>query len=81
MDTDEDTHTHTHTTKYTEKIKILPFAATWMDSEGMKWNKPDRERQRLYDITFCMEFKKYSELVNIMRKKQAYRYSDQTGGY
>ena len=32
--------------------KMLPFAATWMDLEGLmlKWNKSDRERQILYNI-------------------------------
>ena len=32
------THTHTHTMEYysaIKKDKVLPFAATWMDSEGI----------------------------------------------
>ena len=42
-----------------KKNEILPFAATWMDLEGYyaKWNKSDRERQILYDITYMWNLK------------------------
>ena len=36
-----------------KKNKIFPFAAIWMNSEGIKWNESDRKRQILYDST-CM---------------------------
>ena len=43
------THTYIHTMEYysaIKKDKVLPFAATWMDSEGiiLSEKKPDRER-------------------------------------
>lgn len=51
---DEDTHTHTYNEIHR---KDKNFAIYLMDGlEGIV--KPDRERQRLYDITFYMEFKK-----------------------
>ena len=46
-----------------------------------KWNKPDRERQILYDITYMWNLKKYNKLVNITKKKQTHRYREQTSGY
>ena len=36
------THTHTHTMEYysaIKSIKILPYAATWMDLEGIRPNE------------------------------------------
>ena len=37
-----------------KKNKMLPFAVTWMDLEGimLKWSKSDKERKILYDITY-----------------------------
>ena len=38
IDKEDVTHTHTHTVEYysdKRKKEILPFAATWMDSEGI----------------------------------------------
>ena len=43
-----------------------------------KWNKSDRERQILYDVTYMCNKKK---LVNITKKKQTHRYREQTSGY
>ena len=42
-----------------KKNEILPFAATWMDLEGimLKWNKLDREWQILNDITYVRNLK------------------------
>ena len=41
------------------KNEILPFAPTWMDLEGMmlKWNKLDRKRQILRDVTYMWIWK------------------------
>jgi len=55
------THTHTHTHEYYSAIKkneILPFATTWMDSEGVMLSAmSDTERQILYDITYMWNLK------------------------
>ena len=45
-----------------------------------KWNKPDRERQILDDITDMWNLKKYNKLVNIT-KKENHRYREQTNCY
>ena len=53
------THTHTQWNIRHKKNEILPFAATWMDLEGimLKWNKLDREWQILNDITYVRNLK------------------------
>ena len=38
-----------------KKNERLPFAATWR--ELIKWNKSDRERKILYDITYMRSLK------------------------
>ena len=43
-----------------------------------KWNKSDRERQILYDITYMWNLKKYNKLMNITKQKQTHRYRGQT---
>ena len=65
------------------KSEILPFAATWMDLEGIMLSKV-RERQILYDITYIWnlknsEYNKTSEyrLVSITKKKQTHSYRKQ----
>ena len=50
-------NTHTHTQQNTiqpeTKNKILPFATTWMDLEGIMLNEINQtERQILYEITY-----------------------------
>ena len=45
-----------------------------------RWNKSDREKQILHDITY-VESKKHDKLVNIIKKKQTHRYREQTSGY
>ena len=65
MDKEDDTHTrghtHTHTVEYYSAIKkneILPYAAAWMDLEGIMLSEiSDRERQILYDITYMWNLK------------------------
>ena len=40
-----------------KKNEILPFAATWMDLEGIMLGEIVRERQILYDITYMLNLK------------------------
>ena len=48
-------HTHTHTHTHNEvllsgkKNEFFPFAATWMDLEGVMLSEIDREKQISYD--------------------------------
>ena len=44
--------------------EILPFAATWIDSEGIVLGEIEREGQIPYDITYMWNFKKHNKLVN-----------------
>ena len=39
-----------------KKKKMLPFAATWMDVEGIM-RREIRERQILYDVTYMWDLK------------------------
>ena len=50
-----------------KKDEMLPFAATWVDLEGimLRWNQSERGRQILYDNTHMWNLKKYNKLVNI----------------
>ena len=43
------------------------------------WNKPERERQILYDITYMWNLK--NKWMNITKQKQTHRYTEQTSGY
>ena len=48
------THTHTHTMEYysaTKKNEILPFAATWMDLEGIMLSEINQTEKDKYCIT------------------------------
>ena len=55
------TDTHTHTMDYYSAIKkneILPFAAIWMDLEGIMLSEiSQRERQVSYNITYMWNLK------------------------
>ena len=53
----------------TKKNEILPFAATWMDLEGIMLSEMSvRERQILYDHLW-VESKKYNKLLNVTKKE------------
>ena len=50
-----------YTVEYYSAIKkneIMPFAATWMDTEIIILSKSERERQIPYDITYMWNLKK-----------------------
>ena len=55
-----------------------------MDRPGgyySKWNKSDRERQMLYDITYMWNLKNKTKLVSIMKRQDRFRYCKPTSGY
>ena len=59
-----------------KRNKALPFAATWMDSQGiMLIEMCQRERHILHDTTYNVESKTYNKLMNITTKK-GYRLTD-----
>ena len=50
-----------YTVEYYSAVKrneIMPFAATWMDTEIIILSKTERERQIPYDITYMWNLKK-----------------------
>ena len=65
-----------------KKNEILPFAAAWMDLEGITLSEI-RQRKILYDITYMWNLKKYNKLVNKTnkQKKQTHRYREETSSY
>ena len=69
-----------YTTGYYSVIKRTKFFQTDRPGEYYaKWNRSDRERKILYDITYMWNLK--SKLVNITKKKQTHRQREQTGSY
>ena len=56
-------YTHKYTMKKFSALKkkeVLPFVTTWMNLEGImlsEINKPDPERQILYDLTYMWNLK------------------------
>ena len=67
-------YTQTHTMEYYSAIKrneIVPFAATWMDLEGITLSEISQtERQILYDVTYVQNLKKYNKVVNITKRSR-----------
>lgn len=61
--------------------RILPFATTWMDLEGLRPSEiSQRERNALW-YSFHVKSEKYNTLMNTTKKKQTHRYGDQTNRY
>ena len=58
---DKEDVAHTHTTEYysaNKKNEILPFAATWMDLEGIMLSEISQtEKDRLYGVTYIWNLK------------------------
>ena len=59
----------------------LPFAATWIDLEGILLSEISQtEKNRYCMISLLCGIEKY-KLVNITKKKQTHKYREQTSGY
>ena len=60
----------------------MPFAATWMDLEGIMLSEISQTEKDKYCMTHLyVESKNYNKLMNITKKKQTHRYREQTSGY
>ena len=64
-----------------KKNEILPFAATWMDLEGIMLNEISQRTTNTLWYHLYVEYKKYNKLVHITEKKQTHSYREQTTGY
>ena len=53
----------------------MPFAATWMDLEGIMLGEIDRKKQIPYDFTYMWN------LIEQKKQKQTHKYREQTGDY
>ena len=76
---------HIHTMEhYSSHKKEWNFAiCNSIDGLGgyyARWNKSDRKKQILHNITY-IKSKKHNKLVNIIKKKQTHRYRQQTSCY
>ena len=61
-----------------KKNEIMPFAATWMELEGIRLSEISQSKTNTVYYHLHVESKKYNKLVNIIKKKQTHRYGEQT---
>ena len=61
--------------------EILPFAATWVDLEGIMLSEISQRKTNAVKYHLYVESKKYNKLVNKTKEKQIHRYREQTNGY
>ena len=64
-----------------KKNETLPFAAMWMDLEGIMLSEISQRKTNTVWYHLYVESKKYNRLVNITKKRQTHRYRAQTSGY
>ena len=69
---------YTHYPAIKKKNEILPFAATWMNLEGIMLSEISQRKTNIVWYHLYLESKKYNKLVNITDKKQTQRYREQT---
>ena len=53
-----------------KKNEILPFAATWMDLEGITLSELSQKKVNTVWYHLYMESKKYNKLVNITKRSR-----------
>ena len=63
-----------------KKNEILPFAVIWMDLEGIILSELSHTEKDKYYKHLYVE-SKYNKQVNTTKRKQTYRYREQTTGY
>ena len=62
-------------------MKIMPFAATWMDLEIIILSKSVRERQISYDIAYIQNLKRKIQMNLFTEQKQTHRLRERTYDY
>jgi len=77
------THTHKYYSAIKKKNENLPFAATWMDLEGIILSEiSSKEKGILYIITYMCNLKiQQASDYNNKKQKQTHRYREQISGY
>ena len=53
--------------------EVLPFAATWMDLEGIMLSEITQRKTNTVCYHLYVKSKKYNKLVNVTKKKQTHR--------
>ena len=61
----------------TIKNEMLPFAATWMDLEGIMLSETSQRKTNSVWYHLYVKSKNYNKLVNITQKKQTQRNREQ----
>ena len=64
-----------------KKKEILPFAATWMELEGILSSEISQIKTNTVWFHLYIESKKCNKLVNMTKEKQTHRYREWTSGY
>ena len=64
-----------NTTEYYLAVKNenVPFAATWMDLEGIMLSEITQRKTNTVCYHLYVKSKKYNKLVNVTKKKQTHR--------
>ena len=69
MDKEEVVHIYNGILLSHKKNKILPFAATWMDLEGIMLSEISQRKTNTVWYHLHVESKEYNKLVNITKKE------------
>ena len=64
-----------------KRNEIIPFAATWMDLEGIVLNEIRHTGNILYEIIYMWNLKNTTNYIYKTQKRQTHRYREQTHGY